>query len=159
MLHLIPTRPGNSFLAETLFQKLFGKRYFVPLCQSEARSNGNPGFPQKSQEIPEIPGFPGNPRIWQEKCSPERFLAGFSLKSGQKWPQNRPETAPKRSGDQKTCQILGFPQKSMDFLGFPIRAPIDHFLRGKCDKCPPRVRRVKSGFPKNGHASANTRSF
>ena len=47
-------------------------------------------------------------------------------------------------------------RKSRDFRkirDFPIRAPIDHFLRGKCDKCPPRVRRVKSGFPKNGHAS------
>ena len=43
----------------------------------------------------------------------------------------------------------------MDFPGFLVRAPIDHFLRGKCDKCPPRVRRVKSGIPKNGHASGH----
>ena len=32
----------------------------------------------------------------------------------------------------------------------PPGAPIDHFLRGKCDKCPPRVRGVKTGVPKNG---------
>ena len=42
---------------------------------------------------------------------------------------------------------------NQEILGFLVRAPIDHFLRGKCDKCPPRVRRVKSGNPKNGHAS------
>ena len=90
-----------------------------------------PGNPEKSQEIRDFLGFPGFPRS-------EHFLAKKSLKivSGEVifWP----ETA------SRYRKVLRNRKK----WHFRIRAPIDHFLRGKCDKCPPRVRRVKSRIPK-----------
>ncbi len=93
------------------------------------------GNPRKSQDFQEIPG---NPRISGKSMD---FWSLLVVSEVIFWPENRPETRN--------------PGKSWEILGNLVRAPIDHFLRGKCDKCPPRVRRVKSGFPKNGHASGH----
>ena len=128
------TKHGKASLAETLFQKLFGKRYFVP----------DPGISGKSRDFPRNPrksgiswDFLGNPemchflaKIWSLFVSGEVI---FRAETGSRY-----------------RKVLRNRKK----WHFRIRAPIDHFLRGKCDKCPPRVRRVKSGFPKNGHASS-----
>jgi len=54
---------GKASLAETLFQKLFGKRYFLPDPGISGRILGFPGNPGKSWEILGNPGNPGNPEI------------------------------------------------------------------------------------------------
>ena len=119
-------------------QKLFGKRYFLPdpgISRKSREIPGFPGFSRKSQEIPEIPG---NPRksgksmdFWSLLVVSEVIFRAETGSDPGKVPGNQ------------------------EIPGFLVRAPIDHFLRGKCDKCPPRVRRVKSGNPKNGHASGH----
>ena len=50
---------GKASLAETLFQKLFGKRYFLADPGISREIPGFPGNPEKSQEIRDFLGFPG----------------------------------------------------------------------------------------------------
>ena len=125
---------GKASLAETLFQKLFGKRYFLALSGKSRISQEIPGNSGKSRDFPEIPGNPESEQILAKIWS--LFVSGEVIF----WPET----------GSRYRKVLRNRKK----WHFRIRAPIDHFLRGKCDKCPPRVRRVKSGFPKNGHASS-----
>ena len=125
---------GKASLAETLFQKLFGKRYFLAHPGISRKSRDFPGNSGKSRDFPEIPGNPESEQILAKIWS--LFVSGEVIF----WPET----------GSRYRKVLRNRKK----WHFRIRAPIDHFLRGKCDKCPPRVRRVKSGFPKNGHASS-----
>ncbi len=55
------TTTGKASLAETLFQKLFGKRYFLADPGISRKSREIPGNPRISRKSWEILGFPGNP--------------------------------------------------------------------------------------------------
>jgi len=58
---------GKASLAETLFQKLFGKRYFLPETGISGPTPGNPDFLTKS-------GFPGrNPGRSRKSGFPDDF--------------------------------------------------------------------------------------